>query len=128
VTGGAEAPEGLDTGYFVRPTVFGAVDPEATIATEEIFGPVLSILSHEGDDDAVRIANHSKYGLHGAVWSADEDHALAVARRIKTGTVDINGGAYNPMAPFGGYKQSGVGREMGPHGLDEFLQLKSVQL
>ncbi|MBS1883083.1 MAG: aldehyde dehydrogenase family protein, partial [Actinobacteria bacterium] len=107
ITGGAGAPEGMETGYFVRPTVFGAVERSATIAQEEIFGPVLSIIAHDGDDDAVAIANDSKYGLHGSVWSGDEKRALAVAARMRTGTVDVNGAAYNPLAPFGGYKKSG---------------------
>ncbi|CAN5321056.1 aldehyde dehydrogenase family protein [soil metagenome] len=128
VTGGADAPEGLDTGYFITPTVFGDVDPDSTIAQEEIFGPVLSIIAFEDEEDALAIANNSKYGLHGAVWSADKDRALAFARRVRTGTIDVNGAAYNPKAPFGGYKQSGVGREMGRLGLEEFLETKSIQL
>ncbi|MEM8929641.1 MAG: aldehyde dehydrogenase family protein [Acidobacteriota bacterium] len=128
VTGGAEPPEGLDRGYFVRPTVFADVTPEMTIAKEEIFGPVLSILSHDGDDHAVRLANDSPYGLAGAVWAGDQERAMAVARRIRTGQVDINGGRYNPQAPFGGYKQSGNGREFGKWGLDEYLEVKSLQL
>ncbi|QRP49100.1 aldehyde dehydrogenase family protein [Amycolatopsis sp. FDAARGOS 1241] len=128
VTGGAEAPEGLDTGFFVRPTVFAGVDPDSTIAQEEIFGPVLSIIPFEDEEDALRIANNSSYGLHGAVWSADQDRALAFARRVRTGQIDVNGGAYNPLAPFGGYKSSGVGREMGRPALDEFTEIKSIQL
>ncbi|WP_326836611.1 aldehyde dehydrogenase family protein [Amycolatopsis rhabdoformis] len=128
VTGGAEAPEGLDTGYFVRPTVFADVDPDSTIAQEEIFGPVLSIIPFDDEEDALRIANNSKYGLHGAVWSGDQDRALAFARRVRTGQIDVNGGAYNPLAPFGGYKASGVGREMGRPALDEFTEIKSIQL
>lgn len=128
VTGGAEAPAGLDTGYFVAPTVFADVDPDATIAQEEIFGPVLSIIPFDDEADALRIANNSRYGLHGAVWSADQDRALAFARRVRTGQIDVNGGAYNPLAPFGGYKQSGVGREMGRHALAEFTEVKSIQL
>ncbi|MFK0114036.1 aldehyde dehydrogenase family protein [Streptomyces sp. NPDC091217] len=128
VTGGADAPEGLEAGYYVRPTVFGGVDPDSVLAQEEIFGPVLSIIPFADDEDALAIANNSKYGLHGAVWSADQDRALAFARRVRTGQIDVNGGAYNPLAPFGGYKQSGVGREMGRQGLDEFLETKSIQL
>ncbi|MEV0068300.1 MULTISPECIES: aldehyde dehydrogenase family protein [unclassified Amycolatopsis] len=128
VTGGAETPEGLDTGYFVRPTVFAGVDPDSTIAQEEIFGPVLSIIPFDDEEDALRIANNSKYGLHGAVWSGDQDRALAFARRVRTGQIDVNGGAYNPLAPFGGYKASGVGREMGRPALDEFTEIKSIQL
>jgi len=93
-----------------------------------VFGPVLSLLSYKDDDDAVAIANNSMYGLHGGVWSKDENRAIAVARRLRTGTVDINGAKYNPMAPFGGYKKSGIGREMGAAGLEEFLEIKSVGL
>lgn len=128
VVGGSEAPVDLDGGYFIRPTVFGDVDPDAPIAQNEVFGPVLCVIGHDGDDDAVAVANNSRYGLHGAVWSADATRAKAVARAMRTGTVDINGAAYNPLAPFGGVKQSGYGREMGPHGLDEFLEMKAVQL
>ena len=128
VTGGAEAPEDLPSGYFVRPTVFSEVTPEMTIAQEEIFGPVLAIMPYEDEDDAVRIANDSVYGLAGGVWSGDEERAKRVARRIRTGQVEINGGAFNPLAPFGGYKQSGHGRELGHFGLEEFLQVKSLQL
>ncbi len=128
VTGGVEPPEGLDTGFFVRPTVFADVTPEMTIAREEIFGPVLVIMPYEDEDDAVRIANDSIYGLAGAVRSADTDRAMAVAKRLRTGQVDVNGGAYNPQAPFGGYKQSGNGRELGKFGLDEFIEIKSLQL
>jgi aldehyde dehydrogenase (NAD+) len=128
VTGGAEAPEGLERGYFVRPTVFSEVTPGMTIAQEEIFGPVLAIMPYEDEDDAVRIANDSVYGLAGGVWAGDDEHALRVARRLRTGQVEINGGAFNPLAPFGGYKQSGHGRELGHFGLEEFLQVKSLQL
>ena len=128
VTGGVEPPQGLEQGYFVRPTVFSDVTPEMTIAQEEIFGPVLAIMPYEDDEDAVRIANDSVYGLAGGVWSADEERAKLIARRIRTGQVEINGGAFNPLAPFGGYKQSGYGRELGRFGLEEFLQIKSLQL
>ncbi len=127
VIGGPEAPDGLPRGYYVKPTVFAEVAPEMTIAREEIFGPVLSILPYRDEDDAVRIANDSIYGLAGAVWSADPARAERVARRIRTGQVDINGGRFNPLAPFGGYKQSGHGRELGSHGLREFLEVKSLQ-
>ncbi|MER6309577.1 aldehyde dehydrogenase family protein [Streptomyces sp. NPDC001739] len=126
VAGGPEAP--LDAGFYVRPTVFADVTPEMTIAQEEIFGPVLSILAYEDEDDAARIANGTVYGLAGAVWAGDEAEAVAFARRLETGQVDINGGRFNPLAPFGGYKQSGVGRELGRHGLTEYLQTKSLQL
>jgi acyl-CoA reductase-like NAD-dependent aldehyde dehydrogenase len=128
VTGGAEPPEGLERGFFVRPTVFSEVTPDMTIAQEEIFGPVLAIMPYDDEDDAVRIANDTVYGLAGGVWSADEEHAKRVARRIRTGQVEINGGAWNHLAPFGGYKQSGHGRELGHFGLEEFLQVKSLQL
>jgi acyl-CoA reductase-like NAD-dependent aldehyde dehydrogenase len=128
LTGGAEAPEGLDRGYFVRPTVFSEVTPEMTIAQEEIFGPVLAIQPYEDEEDAVRIANDSPYGLAGGVWSADQERAIAVARRIRTGQIDINGGRFNPLAPFGGYKQSGHGRENGRFAIEELLQVKSLQL
>jgi aldehyde dehydrogenase (NAD+) len=128
VAGGAEAPEGLDRGYFVRPTVFSDVKTEMTIAQEEIFGPVLAIIPYDDEEDAVRIANDSVYGLAGGVWSGDEERAKRVARRIRTGQVEINGGVFNPLAPFGGYKQSGHGRELGSFALEEFLQVKSLQL
>ncbi|HJQ67561.1 MAG TPA: aldehyde dehydrogenase family protein [Blastocatellia bacterium] len=128
VTGGAEPPEGLERGYFVRPTVFADVRNDMTIAREEIFGPVLSIIPYEDEDDAVRIANDTIYGLAGGVWSADAERAKRVARRLRTGQVDINGGSFNPFAPFGGYKQSGNGRELGRYGLEEYLEVKSLQL
>ncbi|GAA4812655.1 aldehyde dehydrogenase family protein [Tomitella cavernea] len=118
---------GLESGYFVGPTVFSGVTPDMTIAREEIFGPVLSIMAYEDEDDAVRIANDSEYGLAGGVWGADTDAAVAVARRIRTGQVEVNGGSFNTAAPFGGYKQSGIGREGGVYGLEEFLEIKSIQ-
>ncbi|MCC6473612.1 MAG: aldehyde dehydrogenase family protein [Burkholderiales bacterium] len=125
--GGPGAPEGLEKGWYVRPTVFGRVDPRSTIAQEEIFGPVLSIIVYEDENDAVRIANDTIYGLAGAVWSANEERALRVARRLRAGQVDVNGGAFNLQAPFGGFKQSGRGRELGRFGLEEFLEYKSLQ-
>jgi aldehyde dehydrogenase (NAD+) len=128
VAGGLGAPEDLGTGFYVRPTVFSNVTPEMTIAQEEIFGPVLSILPYDDEEEAVEIANGVVYGLAGGVWSGDKDHAVAVARRLRTGQVEVNGGAFNPNAPFGGYKQSGIGREYGTHGLEEFLETKSLQL
>jgi acyl-CoA reductase-like NAD-dependent aldehyde dehydrogenase len=128
LTGGADAPEGLDKGYFVRPTVFSEVDPDSTIAQEEIFGPVLSIIPYDNEAEAVEIANNSVYGLAGGVWSGDAERATAVARQLRTGQVEVNGGSFNPMAPFGGYKQSGHGRELGRFGLEEYLEVKSLQL
>jgi betaine-aldehyde dehydrogenase len=128
LAGGAEAPEGLGGGYFVKPTIFGKVKNAMTISQEEIFGPVLSIIPYQDDDEAVRIANDSPYGLAGAVWSKDDARAQAVARRIRAGQIDVNGGAFNMNAPFGGFKQSGHGREAGVYGLEEFLELKSLQL
>jgi betaine-aldehyde dehydrogenase len=128
LTGGAAAPDGLATGYFVQPTVFSEVHPNATIAQEEIFGPVLSIIAYDTDEEAIEIANNSVYGLGGGVWSADPERAQAVARKLRTGQVEINGGAFNPLAPFGGYKQSGHGRELGRFGLEEYLEIKSLQL
>ena len=128
VAGGEDPPEEQPRGYFVRPTVFSEVMPDMTIAQEEIFGPVLAIMPSADEEDAVQIANDTMYGLAGGVWSSDEEHAQRVARRIRTGQVEINGGTFNPLAPFGGYKQSGHGRELGPFGLEEFLQVKSLQL
>jgi aldehyde dehydrogenase (NAD+) len=128
LSGGAGQPEGLERGYFVRPTVFSEVEPQMTIAQEEIFGPVLAIQPYEGEEDAVRIANDTAYGLAGGVWSADPDRAIAVAKRLRSGQIEINGGAFNPLAPFGGFGQSGHGRENGKFGLEEMLQAKSLQL
>jgi acyl-CoA reductase-like NAD-dependent aldehyde dehydrogenase len=126
--GGPESPEGTHGGFYVKPTVFGKVTPEMTIAREEIFGPVLSILPYDGEEEAVRMANDSIYGLAAAVWSNDQARALKVAGEIRAGQIDINGGRYNPMAPFGGFKQSGYGRELGKFGMEEFLEKKSYQL
>lgn len=128
IAGGLGAPEGLTTGFYVKPTVFSNVTNDMTIAQEEIFGPVLSILPYDTLDEAVEIANGTVYGLAGAVYSADKDKAIAIARRMKTGQVEVNGGAFNPNAPFGGYKQSGIGRELGEYGFEEFLEIKSLQL
>jgi aldehyde dehydrogenase (NAD+) len=127
VAGGPGADGLPERGHYVRATVFADVDPEATIAQEEIFGPVLCVIRYTDEDDAVRIANGTPYGLAGAVWSGDRERALAVARRLRTGQVDINGARFNPSAPFGGYKQSGIGRELGRLGLEEFQLVKSVQ-
>jgi aldehyde dehydrogenase (NAD+) len=128
LTGGAEPPGGLDRGFFVRPTVFSGVGPGMVIAQEEIFGPVLSILGYDDEDEAVEIANGTIYGLSAAVWAGDADRAMQVARRLRAGHVEVNGGAYNPLAPFGGCKQSGNGRELGRFGLEEYLEVKSLQL
>lgn len=126
--GGPEQPEDQPKGFYVKPTVFTDVTPEMTIAQEEIFGPVLSILSYTDEDDAIEIANGTIYGLAGGVQSADPERAKAVARRMRTGQVDINGAAFNTAAPFGGYKQSGNTRERGRWGLEEFLETKSIQM
>src|SRR3954464_12948450 len=129
VAGGAEPPDGVAPGgYFVRPTVFGKVDPKSTIGQEEIFGPVLSIITYKDEDDAVRIANDTIYGLAGGVWSKDEARAQRVARRMRAGQIANNGGPFNMNAPFGGFKQSGHGREAGTYGLEKFLEYKSLQL
>jgi acyl-CoA reductase-like NAD-dependent aldehyde dehydrogenase len=127
VAGGADAPAGLEAGAFVAPTVFADVRPEMTIAQEEVFGPVLAIMPYDDEDEAVRIANGTPYGLAGAVWAASDEQAERVARRLRTGEVNINGGAFNPAAPSGGYKQSGNGRERGKWGLAEYLEVKAMQ-
>jgi len=126
--GGAEPPEGLSRGFYVRPTVFTAVDPGAAIAQEEVFGPVLCLIGYRDVEEAVAIANGTRYGLAAAVWSADTDRAVQVARRIRAGQIDINGAPFNPLAPFGGFKQSGYGRELGVFGLEEYLEPLSIQL
>ena len=127
VYGGSDPPAETTRGYFVRPTVLAVTDSSARIAQEEVFGPVLTVLAHDGDDDAVRIANNSEYGLSGAVWAADPERAIGLARRIRTGQVDICGGRFNPLAPFGGINKSGYGREFGRYGIEEFLRTKSLQ-
>ncbi len=126
LTGGSERVR--DVGFFLAPTVFADVDPESELGQEEVFGPVLAVIPYTDTDDALRIANGTPYGLSGAVWAADDDTAIAFARQIQTGQVDINGGSYNPSAPFGGYKKSGIGRELGRFGFEEYLQTKSLQL
>ncbi|AII11057.1 aldehyde dehydrogenase (plasmid) [Rhodococcus opacus] len=128
VAGGAYDVPGMTRGHYVPATVLTDVVPDATVAQEEIFGPVLSVLRYENDDDAVAVANNSRYGLAGAVWSVDVDRASRVARRLATGRVDINGAAFNTLAPFGGFKDSGFGRELGRYGLEEYLQPRSLQL
>ncbi|MFM0598423.1 aldehyde dehydrogenase family protein [Paraburkholderia dilworthii] len=126
VVGGVGRPDGLKDGYFVRPTVFGKVTPDMTIAREEIFGPVLSILAYDSEDEAIAMANDSLYGLAGYIQSGSIEHARAVARRLRTGTIYLNYADYNPDAPFGGFKQSGNGREYGEFGLEDFLEIKGV--
>jgi betaine-aldehyde dehydrogenase len=126
LTGGAEKIR--DVGYYVAPTVFADVDPDSELGQEEVFGPVLAVIPFSDEDDALRIANGTPYGLSGAVWAQDVDHAIAFARGVQTGQLDINGGTYNPVAPFGGYKKSGIGRELGRAGFEEYLQTKSLQL
>ncbi|WP_028648725.1 aldehyde dehydrogenase family protein [Nocardiopsis sp. CNT312] len=128
VVGGADPVEGRAKGYFVGPTVFADVRNDMRIAREEIFGPVLVLIPYDTEDEAVAIANDTVYGLNAAVWSGDPDRALSVARRVKAGQVEVNGGAVNPRAPFGGYKQSGNGREWGLPGIEEFCETKSLQL
>ena len=128
VTGGPTPPDGRNTGYFVQPTVFADVTNDMTIAQEEIFGPVLAIIPYDTEEEAIDIANDSIFGLSGAVWSGDDERAQRVARQIRTGQLSVNGGGFNVNAPFGGYKQSGNGRELGPHGLTEYVELKAMQL
>jgi aldehyde dehydrogenase (NAD+) len=123
---GGGRPAAFAKGYYVEPTIFADVNSKMTIAQEEIFGPVLSVLPYETEDEAVQIANDTIYGLAGGVWSGDAERAMRVARRMRTGQVDVNGGKYNPLAPFGGYKQSGIGRELGMFGLEEYFQIKSI--
>ena len=127
VTGGGR-PEGLDGGWFVQPTVFADVDNSMTIAQEEIFGPVLAVIPYDTEDDAVRIANDSVYGLAGSVFTQDFPKALAIAKKIRTGTYAVNMYAFDPGAPFGGYKNSGIGRENGPEGIEAYCESKSVLL
>jgi aldehyde dehydrogenase (NAD+) len=127
VTGGDESPEGLEQGFYVQPTVFSDVRNDMTIAQEEIFGPVLSIIPYDSEEEAIQIANDSMYGLAGGVWSGDPARAERVARRIRTGQVEINGAAFNPLAPFGGFKQSGHGRELGYLAIEEYLGVKALQ-
>ncbi|MFJ7956965.1 aldehyde dehydrogenase [Streptomyces sp. NPDC096319] len=128
VTGGPQIPEGLEKGNYVTPTVFADVDNSMRIAQEEIFGPVLVVIAYDDEDDAVRIANDSEYGLSGGVWSAHEEHALAVARRVRTGTVTVNGVSVGFDGPFGGFKASGIGREYGAVGLGTYTEYKTITL
>ncbi len=128
IAGGVGMPEPLNKGFFVKPTVFADVTPEMTIWKEEIFGPVLVIATYQTEEEALTLANDSIYGLSGGVWSANQERAIAFAKGMRTGQVSVNGGAFNINAPFGGYKMSGNGRELGSHGLDEFLEIKSIQI
>lgn len=128
VAGGTGRPDGLETGYFVRPTVFSDVRPGDRIAQEEVFGPVVSIMPYRDAEDAARIANATDFGLHGAVWGADDAVAVDFARRVRSGRMDINGAQTNLVSPFGGYKQSGFGRELGRYGLEAYLEVKSLQV
>jgi len=127
ITGGTAPPEGLEKGFYVQPTIFSDVRTDMTIAQEEIFGPVLSIIPYDTEEEAIAIANDSSYGLAGGVWAGTDEKAFEVARKIRTGQLAINGGAFNPLAPFGGYKQSGIGRERGLYGFEEFLEVKAIQ-
>jgi aldehyde dehydrogenase (NAD+) len=124
--GGAEPIPGLEAGNYVRPTVFADVTPDMSIAREEIFGPVLCVIAYRTEDEAVAIANGTAYGLAGAVWSGDQEHAVRIARKLRAGQVEINGGAFNVAAPFGGFGQSGYGRELGEYGVEEFLEVKAL--
>ena len=128
VAGGPEPPEGLGRGWFVRATVLSDVSPAMRVAQEEVFGPVLTVIPYDGEDEAVEIANGTVYGLNAGVWSADQDRALAVARRLRSGMVEVNGGLFNPLAPWGGVRQSGIGRELGRYGVEEFLEPKSLHV
>jgi acyl-CoA reductase-like NAD-dependent aldehyde dehydrogenase len=127
ICGGVTPPEGLEKGFYVEPTIFSDVRNDMTIAQEEIFGPVLCLIPYDTEEEAVAIANDSVYGLAGGVWAESDEKAFEVARKIRTGQVEINGGAFNVVAPFGGYKQSGIGRELGEHGFEEFLEVKAIQ-
>jgi betaine-aldehyde dehydrogenase len=123
---GGRRPQDLDRGWFVEPTVFADVDPASTIAQEEIFGPVVSVIPYDTEDDAIAMANNSMYGLNGSVFTADDEHGLRVAARMHTGTVELNGSPAGFLAPMGGVKWSGIGREFGPEGLEPFVETKAV--
>ena len=127
ITGGPGPVDGQDRGYFIKPTVFSRLDPKARVVPEEIFGPVLAIIAYGTIEEGIAIANDSEFGLSGAVWAADVPEAVRIATRLRTGQVAINGGRFNARAPFGGFKTSGVGRELGHHGLLEYFELQSLQ-
>jgi aldehyde dehydrogenase (NAD+) len=126
LAGGPERPQDAGDGYFVAPTVFSDVRADMTIAQEEIFGPVLALIPYDSEDEAIEIANGTPYGLSAGVWSRDPERAERVAKRLRAGQVKVNGGRSNPVAPFGGYKQSGLGREFGAEGLQEYLETKAL--
>jgi aldehyde dehydrogenase (NAD+) len=128
LTTGGGRPGGLDRGWYVEPTIFADVDPHATIAQEEIFGPVLAVIPYSDEEEAVAIANDSDYGLGGSVWTSDPERGAALARRVRSGTIGVNGYVNDPFAPFGGVKSSGMGRELGPEGLLPFQLLKTIYL
>ena len=128
IVGGAGMAPGHERGWFVQPTVVSRLSNSSSLAREEIFGPVLAVIPVDSVDEAVDVANDSDYGLSGAVWAGDVDSAVAVARRLRTGQVSVNGGRFNVLAPFGGFKKSGIGRELGTHGLAEYFELISLQL
>ena len=127
VVAGGGKPAHLPKGFYVEPTIFANVDNKMTVAQDEIFGPVLSIIPYDSEEEAIAIANDSQYGLAGGVWAGTQERALEVAKQLRTGQVDVNGGRFNVLAPFGGYKKSGIGREIGPLAIEEFFQLKSIQ-
>jgi aldehyde dehydrogenase (NAD+) len=126
VIGGPQKPDSAGDGYFVAPTVFSDVRSDMTIAQEEIFGPVLVVMPYDSEEEAIEIANGTPYGLSGGVWSSDRDRAERAAKRLRTGQIKLNGAAFNPTAPFGGYKQSGIGRELSADGLQEYFETKAL--
>ncbi|MNR06302.1 putative aldehyde dehydrogenase [compost metagenome] len=115
-------------GYFIAPTIFGRVPPQSTLAQQEVFGPVLSVITYETEQQAIDIANGTAYGLAAAVWAGTTDHALTLARQLRAGQVDVNGAPYNPAAPFGGFGDSGLGREGGKYGIEEFVEIRAIQM